>query len=98
MRIEHTVHPFFCYFSRVDVVQFVIFTRQLPKIEFCPFWIYSVCEKSNTSLDGSTYWQVFYPIVTKISTSVDRSLRRYSFENGVDRTHSSHATVALSLI
>ncbi len=52
--------------------------------EFGPFWIYNVRGISNTSLDGSTYWQVFYPVVAKISTCVDYGLRRYSFENGVD--------------
>ncbi len=66
--------------------------------QFGPFWIYSVCGISNTCLNGSTYRQVFNPVVTKINTCVDRGIRRYSFANGADRKHSSHATVALSLI
>ncbi len=56
------------------------------EFEFSPFWIYSVCGISNTSLVGSTYWQVFYPIVSKINTIVDHDLRSFNFENGAHRT------------
>ncbi len=58
---------------------------KMTEFEFGPFWIYSVSGISNTSLHESTYWQVFYPIVTKISTFVDHGLRRFNFENGVER-------------
>ncbi len=56
------------------------------EFQFGSFWICSVCGISNTSLDGSIYWQVFYPIVTKISTIVNHGLKSFNFENGAHRT------------